>query len=74
MDSKGFIKCYRQTSADQMTFHHDASVRKYYPKGVYSCSYIQNHAILLVSGALEMDSSIDSNVNTCFKDKNTVKT
>jgi hypothetical protein len=23
---------------------------------------------------LEMDSSIDSNVNTCFKDKNTVKT
>lgn len=60
IDTKGLIKCFRQTSADQMTFHHEASVRRYYPKGVYSCISIEKHGILLVSGALEMDSTLDS--------------
>ncbi|XP_021958481.1 neuroblastoma-amplified sequence [Folsomia candida] len=60
LDTKGFIKCFRQTSADQMTFHHDASIRRYYPRGVYSSTYIEKFAILLIAGVLEMESRLDA--------------
>ena len=56
MNGRGIIKCFRQVNADEMKFHHEASLRAYYPKGVTHVEYAESHSLLLVSGALECDS------------------
>ena len=43
-----------------MTFHHDASLRSYYSKGIYSAAYIETNGVLLVAGPLELDVSTES--------------
>jgi hypothetical protein len=55
VDGKGFIKCFRQNQPDQMSLHHGASLRAWYPKGIYGAVPVESHGLMIVSGQVEQE-------------------
>ena len=58
MDRRGTVKGFRQTTVDGMEFHHEASLRRYYPQGITAVAYSKTQSIMLVCGILEGGSEI----------------
>lgn len=63
IDKRGIVKSFRQINPDELQFHHEGSLRQYYPCGISDAQYSENQGIILVAGHIIQESDSEVGLN-----------